>query len=93
MGGVWFALPLVIILGYILYKAYKKGFRAEFWLILYTLTAANFIPDIFNARFFVIPCMAVLLLKPNTVNRKTGSSHAHNKKSEGNTNNEKNIAV
>ncbi len=93
MGGVWFALPLVIILGYILYKAYKKGFRAEFWLILYTLTAANFIPDIFNARFFVIPCMAVLLLKPNTVNRKTGSSHAHNKKSERNTDNEKNIAV
>ncbi len=61
MGGYPFAVPMVAIMVLILRESYVKKFSAEFWIVLYTLIGSNFIPDILNARFFVIPCMTVFL--------------------------------
>lgn len=61
MGGLWFVVPMVIILGYITVSAFQKKLTSEFWIIIYSLFASNFIPDLLNARFFIIPCMTVLL--------------------------------
>ena len=61
MGGIPFTVPMVAIMLLILRESYRKKFTCEFWILFYTLFASNFIPDILNARFFVIPCMAVFL--------------------------------
>ena len=61
MGGFWFIIPMIILLGYFTVTAAKKKLSSEFWILLYSLFASNFIPDLYNARFFVIPCMTVLL--------------------------------
>lgn len=68
MGGPLFAVPMLIIPVYVLVKAYKKKFTAEFWIILYSLLASNFIPDILSARFFIIPCICVLFIQPLETN-------------------------
>lgn len=62
MGGIPFTLPLAVICGYTVVDAYRKKASCEFWAILYSLVASNFIPDILNARYFVIPCAVVFLM-------------------------------
>lgn len=61
MGGIPFTIPMVAIMLLTLRESYRKKFAGEFWIVMYTLFASNFIPDILNARFFVIPCMTVFL--------------------------------
>ncbi len=61
MGGILFALVLVMIVAVCIRTAYKKRLTAEFWTIIYSFFAANFIPDILAARFFVIICSMALL--------------------------------
>lgn len=61
MGGIILASCLVIVLLYTLYKSYQKGLKDDFWVLLYVLGASNLIPDILNARFFIILCSIVLL--------------------------------
>ncbi|MGM9635661.1 MAG: O-antigen ligase family protein [Candidatus Avispirillum sp.] len=61
MGGIPFAVPMVAVMLLTIRESYRKRFAGEFWIVLYTLFASNFIPDILNARFFVIPCMTVFL--------------------------------
>lgn len=63
MGGVIFAAVLVGIIVYCLRKARKKRLTAEYWAIFYSFFAANLIPDILAARFFVILCSMALLVK------------------------------
>ena len=63
MGSVVFAAPLVCIIYYVIRTARKKKLSSEFWAILYSVIASNFIPDIMNARFFIIPCAMVFLVK------------------------------
>lgn len=62
MGGPLLAVTLSAIPIYTLFRAFKKKLTCEFWIILYALLAASFIPDILTARFFVIPCMCALLI-------------------------------
>ena len=62
MGGPLLAVTLLAIPIYTLIRAFKKKLSCEFWIILYALLAASFIPDILTARFFVIPCMCALLI-------------------------------
>lgn len=62
MGSVFFALPLVSAIVFTLYTSKRKKMSCEFWAILYSVIASNFIPDILNARFFVIPCAIVFLI-------------------------------
>lgn len=61
MGGIILALCLIIVIVYTLYKAYTKGLKDDFWVLLYVFGASNLIPDILNARFFIILCSIVLL--------------------------------
>lgn len=70
MGGIPFTVPMVAIMLLTLRESYRKKFTCEFWVLLYTIFASNFIPDILNARFFVIPCMTVFLFSRAT----TGSN-------------------
>ena len=62
MGGAVFAAPLVYIIFSVMRSARKKKMSCEFWAILYAAIASNFIPDILNARFFIIPCAVVFLI-------------------------------
>ena len=62
MGGVVFPIPLLALILYVMKCARLKGMTADYWVILYTGVAANFIPDILNARFFVIPCALVFIM-------------------------------
>lgn len=64
MGGIIFTLLLLTVIFYVLINAYRKGHKDDFWGIFYCIVAMNFIPDILNARFFVIPCMLALLSAP-----------------------------
>lgn len=77
MGGIFLAAAMVYIIGYITYVSFKKKLNDEKWLLLYCLFAMNFIPDILNARFFVIPCMLVLLCKGKD-DFKAGTVSKHN---------------
>lgn len=61
MGGIILAGCLVGLILYTLYKAYYKGLKDDFWVLLYVLGSSNLIPDILNARFFIILCSLVLL--------------------------------
>ena len=61
MGGIIFVVLMATILVYCLNTAKKKKLHGEFWIILYSMIAMNFIPDILNSRFFVIPCMLAML--------------------------------
>ncbi len=61
MGGIFFTLLMMIILLYVLKIAYKKGRMDDMWVMIYCLLAMNFIPDLLNARFFVLPCMLIFL--------------------------------
>lgn len=70
MGGVLFPIPLIIMIGYTIRVSIKKKMSCEFWAILYSLLASNFIPDILNARFFIIPCAAVFLFGMNKIENK-----------------------
>ncbi len=63
MGGPLFSVSLMAIPIYTLFVAYRKKLTVIFWIILYSLFASNFIPDILTARFFVIPCLCALLFK------------------------------
>ncbi len=65
MGGFWFTAPMIFIIANITYQAFKKKLSAEYWAIIYVIFASNFIPDVLNARFFVIPCMCALMLSEN----------------------------
>jgi|GEM_PF-1778575 len=62
MGGILFAFPLVAAIGYVLATAKNKKMSCEFWAVLYSVIASNFIPDILNARYFIIPCAIVFLV-------------------------------
>ena len=61
MGGFIFAILMVSVLVYVVYCAHSKGRKDDFWVLVYCLFAMNFIPDLLNARFFVIPCMITML--------------------------------
>jgi len=61
MCGFIFTLLMVILLVYFVRVAYNKKRNDDMWVLLYCLLAMNFIPDLLNGRFFVIPCMLVLL--------------------------------
>lgn len=61
MGGYWFAIPMTAIVILTWYTARKKNLSTESWIILYSFFASCFIPDLLNARFFVIPCMCAML--------------------------------
>ncbi len=61
MGGILFAIILVAIVVNCIVCAYRKKLSAEFWAIIYSFFAANLIPDILTARFFVIICSMALL--------------------------------
>ncbi len=63
MGGPLFSVSLMAVPIYTLFVAYKKKLTVIFWIILYSVLASNFIPDILTARFFVIPCLCALLFK------------------------------
>jgi len=69
MGGIVFTVLLLYIIGYIIKSAWKKGFSDEGWVLMYCFVAMNFIPDILNARFFVIPCMLALMCKSRKSDR------------------------
>ena len=62
MGGFVFAAPLVYMIGAVMNASRKKKMTCEFWSLLYTVIASNFIPDIMNARFFIIPCAVAFLV-------------------------------
>ncbi|MBR0303660.1 MAG: O-antigen ligase family protein [Clostridia bacterium] len=62
MGSIILALPLVLAIGYVVVTAKRKRLPCEFWGILYSVIASNFIPDILNARYFIIPCALVFLV-------------------------------
>ena len=61
MGGYPFAASMCLVVIFAFIKAKRKKMTAEFWVIIYSLLASSFIPDIINGRFFVIPCMMVFL--------------------------------
>lgn len=61
MGGIVFTALMLTVVLYILFTAYRKGQKDDFWAIFYCVLAMNFIPDILSARFFVILCMLALL--------------------------------
>ncbi len=61
MGGIIFTVPMVIVLCYVVKRAFDKKLTSEYWVLIYSLFASNFIPDLLNARFFLIPCMCVML--------------------------------
>ncbi len=69
MGGIVFTVLLLNIIVYIIKSAWKKGFSDEGWVLIYCFVAMNFIPDILNARFFVIPCMLALMCKSRKSDR------------------------
>ena len=61
MGGIILTLCLISVILYALYQSYEKGLKDDFWVMLYVLGASNLIPDILNARFFIILCGMILL--------------------------------
>ncbi len=64
MGGIPTALCLLSVIFFAVVEAAKKKITPEYWAILYTMFASNFIPDVLNARFFVILCSVAFLIKP-----------------------------
>ena len=68
-----FAGIMAAIMLLTLRESYRKRFTCEFWVLLYTIFASNFIPDILNARFFVIPCMTVFLFSRATTGNNANS--------------------
>ena len=52
---------MVYVLVYLIVVSLKKNNLCLFWMLLYSFIASNVIPDILNARYFVIPCALVLL--------------------------------
>lgn len=73
LGGFIFTGAITYIIGYSVYTSHRKKALTEFWAILYTAFASNFIPDILNARFFVILCSVVFLLNRETVKEQAAS--------------------
>ena len=63
LTGIPSALILMGIIAFAVIEAGKKKLYAEYWAILYTMFASNFIPDILNARFFVIICSVAFLVR------------------------------
>ena len=63
MGGIVFAVVLTAIIIYCIRAAFKKKLSAEFWAIVYSFFAANFIPDLLTARFFVLICSMAFLAR------------------------------
>ncbi|MDD6094176.1 MAG: hypothetical protein PUC29_00315 [Clostridia bacterium] len=62
MGGFIFGIFMFLILIYYLTASFKKKNKTEFWFIGYCLIASNLIPDILNARIFILPIMMALLI-------------------------------
>lgn len=60
-GGIPMGILMLLVVAYPLLCAHRKKLSADFWAVLYTVAASNFIPDILCARFFVIICIAPLL--------------------------------
>ena len=61
MGGYWFTILMLTVLFKTVSKGFKKNLSAEYWILIYAIFASNFIPDILNARFLIIPCMCAFL--------------------------------
>ena len=66
-GGVFLAIPLVIIFLDILILSKKKKMDMEYWNLLYVFLASNFIPDILNSRFLLIIVLMVILYKKDYI--------------------------
>lgn len=63
MGGIFLAVPLVVIICYVIVEAYRKKFTGDFWVLLYVVFASNLIPDLLDGRFFIILCCMVLFTR------------------------------
>ncbi len=63
MGGVVFGILMAALLIYFISASYNRKCKTEFWFILYGLFASNFIPDILDARLFILPVMMALLFR------------------------------
>ena len=61
MGGIIFASLMLFIFLWVFSVAYRKNLKADSWSMLYCLFAMNFIPDLLNARFFVLPTMLIIM--------------------------------
>ncbi len=64
MCGIILAPSMLFIIIYVIYTAAKKKRTDDFWVLACCFLAMNFIPDILNARFLVVPCMLALVSKP-----------------------------
>lgn len=68
MGGILFCILMLSILIYFLYASFKRSTKTEFWFILYCIFASNLIPDILNARLFILPVMMAFLINDREEN-------------------------
>ncbi len=69
LTGIPAALILLAIIVTVTVEAGRKKLSSEYWAILYTAFASNFIPDILNARFFVILCSVAFLVNPTVLGK------------------------
>lgn len=60
-GGIPMGILMLLVVAYPILCAHRKKMSSDFWAILYTVAASNFIPDILCARFFIIICAVPLL--------------------------------
>lgn len=63
MGGFPFAALLVTLIWFVLRDSRKKKLSSELWSVIYAVFASSFVPDILNARFFVILCSVAFLVE------------------------------
>ena len=66
-GGIFLAIPLIVIFIDILLIAKNKKMTLEFWNLIYIFLASNFIPDILNSRFLIIIFTIVLLYEEGEI--------------------------
>lgn len=66
-GGIFLAIPLIVIFIDILLIAKNKKMTLEFWDLIYIFLASNFIPDILNSRFLIIIFTIVLLYEEGEI--------------------------
>ena len=76
-GGVFLAIPLILIFIDILLIAKNKKMTLEFWNLIYVFLASNFIPDIFNSRFLIIIFTIVLLYEKGEIKYESKTHNIH----------------
>ncbi len=63
MGGWIFGVLMFVVGMYFVFSSLRKKNKTEFWFIIFGLLASNLIPDLLNARLFVLPVMMALLIE------------------------------